>query len=205
MKRRLFVPSWTWSLLTAALWAAPAHSFCGFFVARGDAQLFNHASQVVLVRDGDRTVMTMVNDFKGEPKEFAIVVPVPTVLQKGQIHIGDKAVIDHLDAFSAPRMVEYFDPDPCPKLQAFDGLRMGAPAAKMIEEISIRTRQSISSVTIEARYTVGEYDILILAAKESQGLEDWLIANGYRVPRGAARVLESYLKQGMKFFVAKVN
>ena len=157
------------------------------------------------MRDGDRTVMTMVNDFKGEPKEFAIVVPVPTVLQKGQIHIGDKAVIDHLDAFSAPRMVEYFDPDPCPKLQAFDGLRMGAPAAKMIEEISIRTRQSISSVTIEARYTVGEYDILILAAKESQGLEDWLIANGYRVPRGAARVLESYLKQGMKFFVAKVN
>src|SRR5258706_10559716 len=105
-------------LLCALLWPAAAHSFCGFYVARGDATLFNHASQVALVRDGDRTVMTMVNDFKGEPTEFAIVVPVPTVLEKGQIHVGDKALVDHLDAFSAPRLVEYFDPDPCPAAAA---------------------------------------------------------------------------------------
>ena len=183
-----------------------AHSFCGFYVARGDAQLFNQASQVVLVRDGDRTVMTMVNDFKGEPQEFAIVVPVPTVLKKGQIHIGDKAFVDHLDAFSAPRLVEYFDPDPCPvpaALMEQNGMSYGnalSRDAKMIDQIALK-----SSVVIEARYTVGEYDILILSAKESQGLEDWLVANGYRVPQGAARVLESYLKQGMKFFVAKVN
>jgi len=55
----------------------------------------------------------MANDFKGDPKEFAIVIPVPTVLQKGQIHIGEKAILDHLDAYSAPRLVEYFDEDPC--------------------------------------------------------------------------------------------
>ena len=57
-------------------------AFCGFYVAKADTKLFNRASQVVLVRDGDRTVLTMANDFKGEPKEFAVVVPVPTVLQK---------------------------------------------------------------------------------------------------------------------------
>ena len=39
-----------------------------------------------------------------------------------------------------------------------------------------------SGVTIEARYTVGEYDILILSAKQSSGLMTWLQANGYRVP-----------------------
>ena len=60
-------------------------------------------------------------------------------------------------------------------------------------------------VTIEARYTVGEYDILILSAKQSGGLETWLVENGYRVPAGAHRVLTSYIRQGMKFFVAKVN
>src|SRR5207247_764018 len=91
-------------LLWVALSPGIAHSFCGFYVASGEAKLFNHASQVALVRDGDRTVLTMNSDFKGEPKEFAIVVPVPTVLAKGQVHIGDKAVIDHLDAFSAPRL-----------------------------------------------------------------------------------------------------
>ena len=54
-------------------------AFCGFYVAKADTKLFNKASQVVLVRDGDRTVLTMANDFQGEPKEFALVMPVPTV------------------------------------------------------------------------------------------------------------------------------
>src|SRR5437016_14657044 len=91
----------------------PAHSFCGFYVAKADTKLFNKASQVVLVRQDDKTVLTMANDFKGDPKEFAIVVPVPTVLEKDQIHVGDKALLDHLDAYSAPRLVEYFDGNPC--------------------------------------------------------------------------------------------
>jgi hypothetical protein len=67
-----------------------------------------------------------------------------------------------------------------------------------------RRDQSLG-VTVEARYTVGEYDILILSAKESAGLETWLRDNGYRIPAGAATVLGSYLKQGMRFFVARVN
>src|SRR6476620_8924585 len=93
--------------------ASAVLGFCGFYVAKADTNLFNKASQVVLVRDGDRTVMTMANDFEGDPKEFAVVIPVPTFLEKGQIHVADKAVIDHLDAYSAPRLVEYFDADPC--------------------------------------------------------------------------------------------
>jgi hypothetical protein len=192
-------------LLCAALWPSSAHSFCGFYVASGDAKLFNHASQVALVRDGNRTVLTMANDFQGEPKQFAIVVPVPTVLEKRQIHIGDRALIEHLDAFSAPRLVEYWDPDPCPVAMNESRLMadMAAPAAKaMRQEVAMGKSRG---VTIEARYTVGEYDILILSAKESPGLERWLTENGYRVPSGASRVLGGYLRQGMKFFVAKVN
>jgi len=33
----------------------------------------------------------------------------------------------------------------------------------------------------------------------------WLTENGYRIPPGASPVLASYIKQGMKFFVAKVD
>ncbi|HSD10085.1 MAG TPA: DUF2330 domain-containing protein, partial [Candidatus Binatia bacterium] len=60
-------------------------------------------------------------------------------------------------------------------------------------------------VTIEAEYTVGEYDIMILSAKQSDGLETWLTENGYRIPQGARWALHPYIQQGMKFFVAKVN
>ena len=100
----------------SALAVAPRRAreaFCGFYVSKADTKLFNKASKVVLARDGDRTVMTMANDFKGEPKEFAVVIPVPTFLQQEQIHVGEQGVVDHLDAFTAPRLVEYFDEDPC--------------------------------------------------------------------------------------------
>src|SRR5262245_42299843 len=88
-------------VLLTLIAAARAEAFCGFYVASGDAKIYNQASQVVLVRDGDRTVMTLANDFKGAPDQFAMVVPVPTVLERGQIHVGERAVIEHLDAYSA--------------------------------------------------------------------------------------------------------
>ncbi|MDB5868023.1 MAG: hypothetical protein JWP96_355, partial [Polaromonas sp.] len=50
---------------------------------KADANLFNEASQVVMVRDGKRTVISMLNDYKGPLNEFALVVPTPTTLQKG--------------------------------------------------------------------------------------------------------------------------
>lgn len=197
--RRLLLASLT--LLAAA---EAAYAFCGFYVAKADTKLFNQASQVVMVRDGDRTVLTMANDFKGDPKEFAIVIPVPTVLQREQIHVAEKALLDHLDAYSAPRLVEYFDPDPCQEL----AYRREVPAPMAAQESAAggaRDRAKSLGVTIEAEYTVGEYDILILSAKQSNGLETWLVENGYRIPQGASGVLGSYLKQGMKFFVARVN
>jgi hypothetical protein len=191
--------------LLGALSAPPAHSFCGFYVARGDAKLFNKASKVVLVRDEDRTVLTMASDFKGDPKEFALVVPVPTVLQKNQIHVGDPAAVDHLDAYTAPRLVEYFDPNPCMRAEEnFQGRMSPAPMA-LKSGVADAARERSLGVRIEARYTVGEYDILILSAKQSTGLATWLTENGYNVPPRATRVLAGYLKQGMKFFVAKVN
>ena len=177
-----------------------ALGFCGFYVAKADTRLFNKASKVVLVRHDGKTVLTMANDYKGDPQEFALVVPVPTFLEREQIHVGDRAVLDHLDAYSAPRLVEYFDEDPC---------RPRPVPAPMAMRAESSARQSAADrslgVTVEARYTVGEYDIVLLSAEQSTGLETWLLGNGYRIPSGATQVLESYIKQGMRFFVAKVN
>jgi hypothetical protein len=187
-----------------ALSARPAQAFCGFFVGKADTQLFNDASQVALVRDGDRTVLTMSNDYQGPMSEFALVVPVPTVLQKEQIHIGDRKLLEHLDAYSAPRLVEYFDADPCRQYMAMEKAARAAPASAGASSNMARDAAALG-VTVEARYTVGEYDILILSATESSGLETWLRQNGYRIPTRAAAALQPYIRQDMKFFVAKVN
>jgi hypothetical protein len=42
-----------------------------------------------------------------------LVIPVPTFIARNQINVVAMNTIDHLDAFTAPRLVEYYDPDPC--------------------------------------------------------------------------------------------
>ena len=189
--------------LITVLVTTTAQAFCGFYVARADTSLFNRASQVVLVRDKNRTVITMANDFEGNAEDFAVVIPVPTMIEREQINVGDRAVIEHLDAYTSPRLVEYHDGDPC---AVYDRLEMSRNDASL-PAASKELRQSARSrgVTIEAQYTVGEYDILILSATQSDGLVQWLKENDYRIPPGANRVVSSYLKQDMRFFVAKVN
>lgn len=186
-------------------WSGEASAFCGFYVGKADTKLFNKASEVAIARHDNKTVITMANDFKGDVKEFALVVPVPTILEKEQIHVGDPAMLKHLADYSAPRLVEYFDENPCLRYELMERRSMDAMKSMAPAAASAPQRDTALGVTVEAQYTVGEYDILILSAKESHGLETWLLENGYRIPNGASAVLHSYLKQDMKFFVARVN
>jgi hypothetical protein len=159
---------------------------------------------VIIARDGDRTILTMANDYQGDVQDFAVVVPVPVVLEQEQVQVGNPKIIERLDGFSAPRLVEYFDPNPCmpPATIELRSLSGGIT----LTGASSQTQGNITlGVTVESRFSVDEYDILILSAKESDGLETWLRQNNYRIPRGASRLLQPYIRQNMKFFVAKVN
>src|SRR5271156_5177393 len=194
-------------MLAALILSGPrdARAFCGFYVGKADEPLVNHASQVVIAHHDDKTVISLMNDYQGEPSEFALVVPVPVVLQKGQVHIGDRELFQKIDAYSSPRLVEYYDPDPCELMRP---MAMGAAvgfASNSAGAAPARAEADALGVKIEAEYTVGEYDIVILSAKQSLGLQTWLQLNGYKIPLGADRALEPYIRSDMKFFVAKVN
>src|SRR5262249_47398046 len=188
--------------IAVALSAPAAQAFCGFYVAKADSKLYNKASKVVLAWDAGKTVITMASDYQGDPREFALVVPVPTFIERDQIGVVEPALVDPLDAFTAPRLVEYFDNDPCsPPIEYM----MAAPSSAAEDASTVRRRANSLGVTVEATYTVGEYDIAILSAHESDGLVTFLTESGYRIPDGATDVLGSYIKQKMRFFVAKVN
>ena len=200
LKKTMFAAA---SVVAAAAAAGGAAAFCGFYVAKADTKLFNKASKVAIVRDGERTVITMANDYQGPLTEFAMVIPVPVVLEEGQIHVTENAILDHLDAYTAPRLVEYFDEDPC---RVYPRKEFIAPmSSDAMDEAAPERERNALGVTIEAAYTVGEYDIQILSAEQSDGLARWLTENGYALPDGAEKTLGSYIKQGTKFFVAKVN
>lgn len=181
-------------LLLISLSTQEALAFCGFYVAKADSSLYNQASQVIIARDGNRTVLTMANDYQGDVKDFALVVPVPVVLEKDQVHTGEAQILERLDSFSAPRLVEYFDTNPC---AVYDAVPIPMPqslegGARGVEEQK-RQKNSLG-VTIERQFTVGEYDILILSAKQSDGLETWLRQSG-EMTCSAAQEYKSQVRQ----------
>src|SRR5262245_17755628 len=103
------------ALAIAVAIAAPstAHAFCGFYVAGSNTQLLNDATQVVLMRKGTRTVLSMQNNYKGPPEAFAMVIPVPVVLKDTDVKTLTKDVFEHVEMMGAPRLVEYWEQDPC--------------------------------------------------------------------------------------------
>jgi MYXO-CTERM domain-containing protein len=186
------------TLCTALFTASTAEAFCGFYVAGSDAALSNRATSVVLLRDGARTVLSMQNAYEGPPENFALVVPVPVVLQRENVRTLPREVFERVDRLAAPRLVEYWEQDPCdahpPRPQAasngsFGGLGHGGGLG----------------VAVEAQFAVGEYDVVVLSATDSVGLETWLRRERYHLPASAAPTLAPYVRAGSKFFVARVD
>jgi MYXO-CTERM domain-containing protein len=186
--------------------ATPAHAFCGFYVGGAGAQMFNNATEVVLMRHGTTTVLSMQNNYQGPPEKFALVIPVPVVVREKQVKTLPREVFAKIDVLGAPRLVEYWEADPC-NVDYDDG----DITKKMIEEDEDGAEDSSGEsdrkykVKIEAKFSVAEYDIVVLSAQESTGLERWLRANKYEIPAGAEPLLRPYVEQGTKFFIAKVD
>jgi MYXO-CTERM domain-containing protein len=181
-----------------------AEAFCGFYVNGAGSEMYNDATQVTLMRMGTRTVLSMQNNYKGPTEAFALVIPVPVVLQETDVKTLPKEVFAKIDQMGAPRLVEYWEMDPCAPDYPMDmpkgtGVRFAA-------EGDTRQKNGKSlGVTVEAEFTVGEYQIVILSAKDSSGLDTWLRQEKYQIPAGAEPLLRPYVAAGSKFFVAKVD
>ena len=133
-------------------------------------------------------IITMYNDFKGDTKDFAMVVPVPVVLQKENIKVVDLSIFQKLNDYSASRLVEYWDENPCNR-HMYDEVATVADKSlnRMMAPGKAESREKEKFSMVEAKYLVGEYDILILSAKESTGLKTWLTENGYKNPAECRR------------------
>jgi uncharacterized protein (TIGR03382 family) len=184
-------------LLSTAFVASDAMAFCGFYVGGAGSDLYANATQVALMREGTKTVLSMQNRYDGPAADFAMVIPVPVVLQQADVKTLEDAVFSKLDVLTAPRLVEYFEEDPC-YVDEWENFSNNS-----VQDSG--SNSTNNSVTVEAQFKVGEYDIAILSAQDSTGLETYLSDNDYTIPAGAAPYFEPYVQAGMYFFVAKVD
>jgi uncharacterized protein (TIGR03382 family) len=189
--------------------APAAQAFCGFYVSGADNKLFADATQVVLMREGMRTVLSMQNDYKGPPEKFALVIPVPVVLAKENVKVLPAAVFDKVDKLGAPRLVEYWEQDPCPpEGLGLSGLGEGGGGFGSgigLGGVGTLGHGAGLGVKVEAKFDVGEYEVVVLSAKDASGLDTWLKQEKYAIPDGAEPFFKPYIASGMKFFVAKVD
>ena len=156
------------------------------------------------MRKGNRTVMTMQNTYQGPPENFAMVVPVPVVLKKEDVKTLPADVFDKVDSLSAPRLVEYWEQDPCQPPLPTPMRRVGAASRRWRAPGRAEKKKKELGVTVEAQFVAGEYEVVILSATESQRARDLAAPGEVQHPAGGgggagpvrARQVEVLRRQG---------
>ena len=191
-------------LTLGLLMAAPdAHAFCGAYVGSvDDGPLSNHSSKVILARDGLRTTLTLSNDIQGSASDFALLVPVPS-LEEQDVRVLDPTVVEAVERYASPRLVSYTCEDFYVPPRSFNPSLGCAEYELMPQSNDVPALNS--DVTVEAQFLVGEYEIVVLSAEESEDLMLWLEYEGYGVPDNTADLLQDYIDQGTQFMAAKVS
>ena len=187
-------------VMAMALASGPAMGFCGTYVGGAGSNLYNGASQVAVVRQGSRTTLTMANDVygSGAMSEFAMVIPVPEVLAPEDVGTVDRSIFETLDGYSAPRLVTYSCDDFWYSDEEDGGVSLDTGA--------VPPEPGADGVTVEASFTEGEYEIVILSAEESSGLLTWLDTNGFTgLDATASEMLTEYIESGTYFLAARVS
>jgi hypothetical protein len=200
-----------------------AHGFCGTYVGTPGSTLTNEASTVVLARQGNTTTVTLANDFEGDLDEFALIVPVPQVLQAHQVGTVDAELFDWLENYTKPRVVSYSCEDAMAVEHrggtgagcgfAVGGAALGCSAMDASPNGSFDSdggqpgdwADTADGVNVEAFFNAAEYDIFILSAEGADGLTTWLDKNNFAIPSGGEDIMQEYIDGGSYFMAAKIN
>ena len=198
-------------LLALAFVAPAAHGFCGAYASSAGTDIYSSVSEVAIVRQGNRTTLTVANDVEGAAGAgFALLIPVPEVLSEDDVHVLAPETFDVLDAYTRPRMVTYtcddFEPrweDPCARERLWQRGSVTLDSGGSSD--SGMAGEPAPDVDVEARFVVGEYELVVLSAEESDDLFAWLFAEGYQVSGATEAVVQDALDSGAYFFAAKVS
>jgi len=103
------------ALLSAlALFASttPATAFPGFYAYKGQKPT-NLSTHVILMKKNAMTVVTVMPDYQGDLKPFAVVMPVPDDVKADEVKTLKRDFVERVDEITAPRFHEFWEMDPC--------------------------------------------------------------------------------------------
>lgn len=200
------------AVLAGLLASSQAQALPGFIAGKGESPRHNNATQVVLMKKGDATVVTIWADYEGPLDNFAVVFPVPADVKLRDVKTLKRDAVDHLDEITSPRFHEYWEMDACAPGEAKQewqrdlSVKAGADSflGAGMPDLGSTTKQAAElRLDVKAHFKQGEYKFSLVASPKK--VASLLTRKGLRMPRGVKASLGQYAQQGMKFLVAQVN
>src|SRR5450432_1304946 len=92
---------------------SPALSFPGFLASKKSTDIKIHSTQIVVMKKGSATAVSVMPDYEGPLEPFAMVLVVPADVTADRVTTLKREYVDRVEALSAPRFHEYWEQDPC--------------------------------------------------------------------------------------------
>lgn len=140
--------------------------------------------RAVIWHEGGTETLILSTSFKGDPEEFAWIIPVPA---RPDVSAGKDELFTALDDYVRPR----YDDRVAVPLMGISGL-------------SVRDSYT-PSVNVLQTKKVDIYDIAVLEANDAGALSKWLTDNGYEYPANRDLLLKHYINKKWFFVAAKVS
>jgi hypothetical protein len=191
------------ALTSAIFLPGSALAFCGTYVGSAGDTILNQASQVVFVREGKRTTITMANDFSAAGTTFGLLIPVPGDFDPSDLREFDMGTVERVDAYAAPRLVEYT----CEDLHGGSAKDAGCACAGALATSLLAglALDALPGFLDEVGLARAELQLDTLAPQTVEALSDALALNGFVLSEDAAGLLEEYIAAGSGFIQVKVD
>lgn len=171
----------------------PAYSFVGVFISKDGSKIISQGSKVVIAKKDQKIIYTFTSDLDTKAKQFILLVPVPADIKNPHVRTIDYKLINKLDLYTSPRLIEYINFDPC------DPTAFTRPPI-----VANHTDKAIGLGSVIPK-TTSEHKFFILTSKESAGIRDWLKKYDYNLPSQYLNILKKYIAKNMRFIVIEVK
>lgn len=176
------------------------HAVPGLLLAKDGNPIFNKSSYIIYARNGEHNSITFTGDIRTAADEVLILIPLPTNVKYSDIKTVNIETMNHLLRYSAPRLIEYEDFDPCnPKSQH-------RPIIQTDQSFTTLEMDQAIPATIDLQTKSNmQYDFVMLTSKESVGIDIWLKNYGYSLSQEERRIIHSYQDHNQHFLTIRVK
>lgn len=183
--RRFYQSVIAGAVLVAPLITVSRAAALDAYLVATDGIVESPSSTVVMARAGSSTAVSIQSAYEGTPAGLAIVIPVPAAVTADAVSTLDPALFEHLERLTAPRLIEYWEQDPCA------AARQVPPAPSI-------------APPVRGEAKLGRYAVTV-TGEESPRIATWLSAQNYEVPASIADALAPLAARGMHFVVARLE